>query len=229
MSRALLLILWGWTVLWSWGSGRLDLLLRNVFHGLVAAAGLTMVATGLLMLFQRRPRREGRRREDVRRRKDIRRWKDVASASMALMILVIPPEPSFSDLASNRPEGLPQAPELAFVLPPEQRTLTEWVRVLRSQADPNLVNGNPVNISGFVWRQPDAPPLLARLTVRCCLADATPAGLPVAWPENNEPEPDAWLAIRGQMEVRMVQGEATAVVVPDTIQAIPRPQRPLEP
>ena len=223
MSRALLLMLWGWTVLWSWGSGRLDLLLRNVFHGLVGTAGLTMLATGLLMLFKRRPRRERRRWNDVRR------WRDLASASMAVMILVLPPEPSFSDLASNRPEGLPQAPELAFVLPPEQRTLTEWVRVLRSQADPNLVNGNPVNISGFVWRQTDAPPLLARLTVRCCLADATPAGLPVAWPENNEPEPDTWLAIRGQMEVRMLQGEATAVVVPDTIQSIPRPKRPLEP
>lgn len=223
MSRALLLMLWGWTVLWSWGSGRLDLLLRNVFHDLVGTAGLAMLATGLLMLFKRRPRRERRRWNDVRR------WKDLASASMALMILVLPPEPSFSDLASNRPEGLPQAPELAFVLPPGQRTLTEWVRVLRSQADPNLVNGNPVNISGFVWRQTDAPPLLARLTVRCCLADATPAGLPVAWPENNEPEPDAWVAIRGQMEVRMLQGEATAVVVPDTVQAIPRPQRPLEP
>ena len=39
MSRALLLMLWGWTVLWSWGSGRLDLLLRNVFHGLVGTAG----------------------------------------------------------------------------------------------------------------------------------------------------------------------------------------------
>ena len=223
MSRALLLMLWGWTVLWSWGSGRLDLLLRNVFHGLVGTAGLAMLATGLLMLFKRRPRRERRRWNDVRR------WRDLASASMAVMILVLPPEPSFSDLASNRPEGLPQAPELAFVLPPEQRTLTEWVRVLRSQADPNLVNGNPVNISGFVWRQPDGPPLLARLTVRCCLADATPAGLPVAWPENNEPEPDAWLAIRGHMEVRMHQGEATAVVVPDTINPIPRPQRPLEP
>ena len=223
MSRALLLMLWGWTVLWSWGSGRLDLLLRNVFHGLVGTAGLVMLATGLLMLFKRRPRRERRRWNDVRR------WRDLASASMAVMILVLPPEPSFSDLASNRPEGLPQAPELAFVLPPEQRTLTEWVRVLRSQADPNLVNGNPVNISGFVWRQPDGPPLLARLTVRCCLADATPAGLPVAWPENKKPEPDSWLAIRGQMEVRMHQGEATAVVVPDTIQSIPRPQRPLEP
>ena len=223
MSRALLLMLWGWTVLWSWGSGRLDLLLRNVFHGLVATAGLVMLATGLLMLFQRRPRRERRRWNDIRQ------WKDLVIASMALTILVLPPDPSFSDLASNRPEGLPQAPELAFVLPPEQRTLTEWVRVLRSQADPNLVNGNPVNISGFVWHQTDAPPLLARLTVRCCLADATPAGLPVAWPENKKPETDEWLAISGHMQVRMLHGEAKAVVVPETIRPIPRPQRPLEP
>ena len=223
MSRALLLMLWGWTLLWSWGSGRLDLLLRNVFHGLVAAAGLVMLATGLLMLFQRRRRRERRKWNDIRQ------WKDLVIASMALTILVLPPDPSFSDLASNRPEGLPQEPELAFVLPPEQRTLTEWVRVLRSQADPNLVNGNPVNISGFVWHQTDTPPLLARLTVRCCLADATPAGLPVVWPENKQPETDAWLAISGHIQVRMLQGEAKAVVVPDTIRPIPRPQRPLEP
>ena len=223
MSRALLLMLWGWTLLWSWGSGRLDLLLRNVFHGLVAAAGLVMLATGLLMLFQRRRRRERRKWNDIRQ------WKDLGIASMALTILVLPPDPSFSDLASNRPEGLPQAPELAFVLPPEQRTLTEWVRVLRSQADPNLVNGNPVNISGFVWHQTDTPPLLARLTVRCCLADATPAGLPVAWPANKQPKTDEWLAISGHMQVRMLQGEAKAVVVPETIRPIPRPQRPLEP
>ena len=43
MSRALLLMLWGWTVIWSWWSGRLDLLLRGVFHGLVGIAGLVML------------------------------------------------------------------------------------------------------------------------------------------------------------------------------------------
>ena len=114
-------------------------------------------------------------------------------------MLVIPPKPSFSDLASNRPQGLPEPQELAFVLPPEQRSLTEWVRLLRSQPDPQLVDGNPVNISGFVWRQPEGPPLIARLTVRCCLADATPAGLPVAWPADAEPKANQWLAIQGTM------------------------------
>ena len=110
-----------------------------------------------------------------------------------------------------------------------ERFRIQLQQLMQFREHPNLVNGNPVNISGFVWRQPDAPPLLARLTVRCCLADATPAGLPVVWPENNEPEPDAWIAIRGHMEVRMHQGEATAVVVPDTINPISRPKRPLEP
>ena len=54
----------------------------------------------------------------------------------------------------------------------------------------------PVNISGFVWAQADGPPPLARLTVRCCLADATPSGLPAAWPEGTTPQPDSWLPSR---------------------------------
>ena len=217
MTRALLMMVWGWTLIWSWGSGRLDLLLRGVFHGLVGAAGLVMLALGVLLLIQRRAQR------------DRLSWQALASAAMAVTILVLPPQPSFSDLAGNRPEGLPETPELAFVLPPEQRTLTEWVHVLASQSDPRLVDGNPVNISGFVWAQADGPPLLARLTVRCCLADATPSGLPVAWPEGTTPQPDSWLAIQGRMAVQLYRGQATAVVVPDQIRSIARPQRPLEP
>ena len=86
-----------------------------------------------------------------------------------------------------------------------------------------------MNISGFVWAQADGPPLLARLTVRCCLADATPSGLPVAWPEGTTPQPDSWLAIQGRMAVQLYRGQATAVVVPDQIRSIARPLRPLEP
>ena len=144
-------------------------------------------------------------------------------------MLLLPPNPSFSDLATNRPQGLPDPPELAFVLPPEQRSLTEWVRLLRSQPDPDLVAGNRVNISGFVWQQSQGPPLIARLTVRCCLADATPSGLPVAWPDGVTPKTNAWLSIQGYMAVEVRNGQRVAVVVPDTLKTIPRPRRPLEP
>ena len=217
MSRGLLLILWGWMVIWSVLSGRLDLLLRGVFHSLVGASGAVLLAAGLLLVIRHRRRREATRRP----------W--LISAAVGCLVLLIPPNPSFSDLASNRPQGLPEPAELAFVLPPEQRSLTEWVRLLRSQPDPQLVDGNPVIISGFVWRQPEGPPLIARLTVRCCLADATPAGLAVAWPEDAEPKANQWLAIQGRMTVAQRNGEPTAVVVPTVIKPIPRPERPLEP
>ena len=217
MTRGLLLILWGWMVIWSVLSGRLDLLLRGVFHSLVGASGAVLLAAGLLLVIRHRRRREATR------------WPWLISAALGCLVLVIPPNPSFSDLANNRPQGLPEPPELAFVLPPEQRSLTEWVRLLRSQPDPDLVAGNPLNISGFVWSQPDGPPLIARLTVRCCLADATPSGLPVAWPADVEPKANQWLSIQGTMAAETHNGERVAVVVPTTIKPIPRPKRPLEP
>ena len=217
MIRGTLLIIWGWIVLWSVISGRLDLLLRGVFHGLVGVSGAALLLAGVVLVIRQRGRRERMP------------WPWWSSATIALLVLIVPPNPSFSDLAESRPQGLPEPPELAFVLPPGQRTLTEWVRLLRSQQDPDLVDGNPVNISGFVWTQRNGSPLIARLTVRCCLADATPAGLAVDWPDGFEPTTNQWLAIQGEMAVTMRNEQRLAVVIPKTITPIPRPKRPLEP
>ena len=224
----LLLLLWGWVMVWSALSGRLDLLLRGIYHPVVLIGGGLLLLLGAL---QWRLLWSGRARSAPGQRPRTaplpRGWQLVVITAVA--ILLLPPRPSFNDLAISRPPALPEAPRLAFVLPPEQRTLTEWVRLLRNQSDPKLVDGNPVNISGFVWHQNSGPPLLARLTVRCCLADATPSGLAVAWPDGEVPQPDQWLAIRGTMAVEQRDGEAIAVVVPKTIRSIPRPRRPLEP
>ena len=217
MIRGTLLIIWGWIVLWSVISGRLDLLLRDVFHSLVGVSGAALILAGVALVMRHRGRRERMP------------WSWWSSATIALLVLLMPPNPSFSDLAENRPQGLPEPPELAFVLPPGQRTLTEWVRLLRSQQDPDLVDGNPVNISGFVWTQRNGPPLIARLTVRCCLADATPAGLAVEWPDGFEPTTNQWLAIQGEMAVTMRNEQRVAVVMPKIITPITRPKRPLEP
>ena len=108
--------------------------------------------------------------------------------------------------------------------------LTDWVRLLRSQPDPELYAGDPVRISGFVLTEPGQPPQLARLLVRCCLADATPVGLPVHWPAGFRPRADQWLAVQGRMGVeRLGGGQPRSVVIAEQLQPIPRPQRPLEP
>lgn len=217
MIRGFLLQLWGWLVAWSVYSGRLDLLLASSFHKLVSISGVALLIAGMMVGLKSR-----KQRQSVP-------WPWLASAIMALLVLLFPPNPSFSDLAASRPQGIPEPPDLAFVLPPQQRTLTEWVRLLRSQPDPDLVDGNPLKISGFVLKQGDEPPQIARLTVRCCLADATPSGLPVDWPANTKPKANQWLEIEGHMRVETRNGQRVAVVVPETITPIQRPERPLEP
>jgi len=157
-------------------------------------------------------------------------WTALATALLAALLLALPPNPSFADLAAQRPRDEGSAGELSFVLPPAQRSLTDWVRLLRSQPDPALFDGDPVRISGFVLPMPNQPPQLARLLVRCCLADATPVGLPVRWPAGRPaPKADQWLAIEGRMALEPGSSGASLVVVPSTVRSIARPRYPLEP
>jgi uncharacterized repeat protein (TIGR03943 family) len=168
-----------------------------------------------------------RRRNPAERRDG---WTALATALLAALLLALPPNPSFADLAAQRPPDEGSAGELSFVLPPAQRSLTDWVRLLRSQPDPALFDGDPVRISGFVLPMPNQPPQLARLLVRCCLADATPVGLPVRWPAGRPPpEADQWLAIEGRMALEPGPSGASLVVVPSTVRSIARPRYPLEP
>lgn len=221
--RALALGLWAVVLLQSSVDGRLDLLLRSAFHPLVSAAGGVLLVLALLQVLAALQRAGGG---------TVRRDGPVAllSAAIALGLIVLPPTPSFADLASQRPADETGQDTLSFVLPPAQRSLTDWVRLLRSQPDPQLFVGDPVRISGFVLPMADGPPQLARLLVRCCLADATPVGLPVRWPRDQAaPRADQWLAIEGQMAVTGVPGQERLEVVPSRIQPIPRPARPLEP
>ena len=210
--------LWGAVLLQAWGSGRLNLLLQADFHWLVLVSGLLLLAlAGLAARFAPK-RRSGR-------------TPALVMLLAAPLVLLIPPRPSFSTLAANRSSGALEGESemLTFLSPPEQRSLTDWVRLLRSQPDPELYRGDPVRISGFVMPTPQAAPVLARLTVRCCLADATPVGIPVIWPEGESLKADEWLAVSGEMGVERVGGVLRSVVIANTVQPIPKPKRPFEP
>jgi uncharacterized repeat protein (TIGR03943 family) len=227
--RGTALALWSLVLLRSSLDGRLDLLLRAAFHPLVAFAGLALAALALAQLAQALPR-SGGGRERVRAAD---RAVLLVTALISAAMLLWPPAPSFADLASQRPRDQTAEEELAFVLPPSQRSLTDWVRLLRAQPDPGLFAGDPVRISGFVLPVPGEPPQLARLLVRCCLADAAPVGLPVRWAAlGPAPPADQWLAVEGVMAIESApppSGGERLVVVPQRIRPIPRPARPLEP
>jgi uncharacterized repeat protein (TIGR03943 family) len=229
LGRALALGAWALVLLRSSSDGRLDLLLRAGFHPLVLLAGLLLLVLAGLQLRLGLGLEPDGAAERLQGRQGLTLG---ATLLLAGLLLLLPPQPSFATLAGQRPAdrtaASTEASELS--LPPAQRSLTDWVRLLRSQPDPRLFEGQPVRISGFVLPRPDGPPQLARLLVRCCLADAAPVGLPVRWPQQNPlPEADQWLSIEGVMAVEAASGGETLVVVPERIEAIPRPARPLEP
>jgi hypothetical protein len=88
--RPLALALWGSVLLSSSLSGRLDLLLRGAFHPLVGVSGVLLLALAIQQANRPSP-------SDRRSR---RRWS--LSCLLALAVLLVPPNPSFSDLAANR-------------------------------------------------------------------------------------------------------------------------------
>jgi uncharacterized repeat protein (TIGR03943 family) len=221
--RAAVLGLWAAVLLRSSVDGRLDLLLRAAFHPLVLLAGFALLLIALLQLVLGLKQRQADGERTGLRRD---RRQALFSGAIAVLLLAFPPAPSFADLARQRPADDTVSESLSFVLPPAQRSLTDWVRLLRHQPDPQLHAGDPVRISGFVLPVPGQQPQLARLLVRCCLADATPVGLLVRWPSSAPPPAaDTWLAIEGRMQA---DGDHL-VVVPERIRPIPRPARPLEP
>jgi uncharacterized repeat protein (TIGR03943 family) len=218
--RGICLGLWGGLLLFSYSSERLNLLVRAPLQPLIGLAGVVLLLLagldiGLAQGRQRLPRRE------------LVSW--LLGGTVAIVMLLLPPEPSFSDLAATRGSGQMLQDEISFVLPAAQRSLTDWVRLLRAAPDPQLYAGEPVRISGFVLAVPGEPPQLARLLVRCCLADATPIGLPVRWPPGRPlPKTNQWLAIEGVMGIDSSDGQAHSLVLPRRISPIPRPKRSFE-
>ena len=220
--RGICLGLWGGLLLFSYSSERLNLLVRAPLQPVIGLAGVVLLL--LAGLDMRLGLGQGRQRLPKR---ELVSW--LLGGMVAVAMLLLPPEPSFSDLAATRGSGQMLQEEISFVLPAGQRSVTDWVRLLRAAPDPQLYDGDPVRISGFVLAVPGQQPQLARLLVRCCLADATPIGLPVRWPPGKPlPKANQWLEIEGVMGIDSSDGQAHSLVLPRRISPIPRPKRPFE-
>lgn len=89
--------------------------------------------------------------------------------------------------------------------------------------------GFEVDVVGFVAHAPQTPAgyfLLARFVVSCCVADAVPVGMLVEYPTARQPEQDRWVKVTGRVQVRLVQGLATPVIVGRTVEEVAKPDQP---
>jgi uncharacterized repeat protein (TIGR03943 family) len=167
-------------------------------------------------------------------------WSALLILIPALLGWVLPPKVLSSQTALSRgtvtelaslQSGAPAVPQpFSFTGSPEKRSLLDWVRATSFNPEPDVYQGQPVKVKGFVYRPPDLPEnygMVGQFMVTCCAADARTVGFPI----RHEPGAfdfanDQWVEVTGVMKAETVNGVRQPVIQLKKAKAIEVPKNP---
>lgn len=160
-------------------------------------------------------------------------WLNIALVSIPLVLAtLIPSQPLGAEAVTGgislEPIGGASA-EASYRIPPEERNVLDWLREYNSVQNPAELNGLPVDIVGFVYREPDMSEgqfMVARFTVSCCVADAFAVGLPVQVAGQGDLADGAWVRVRGTLQAGSFRGEQVPIIIPESVEPVPEPATP---
>jgi len=112
---------------------------------------------------------------------------------------------------------------------PLERDVLDWARMFTADKAPGTFNGQQADIVGFVYTEPTYPEdtvMVARFTVSCCVADASPIGLPVYWPDADTLESGQWVRVSGAFDARDFRGQLTPTLIADAVTLTEQPEHP---
>jgi putative membrane protein len=128
--------------------------------------------------------------------------------------------PLRADQANNR---------LLLEVPPNNRTILDWQQIVGSEPEPTRLIGEPVDVVGFVYRDPRLPDgqfMVGRFTLTCCVADAFAIGMVVDSPESaNYPE-NTWVRVQGTLDLTEIDGQEIPSIQAGKIQEVSEPAQP---
>lgn len=149
--------------------------------------------------------------------------------------LLVRPQPLGASAVSNREVNVSA---LTSVTAPEsdgrinlqvgEKTIVDWLVDFQHQ-EPAAFVGEEAYIVGFVYRDERFAAdsfMVGRFILSCCVADASPVGLIVRWPEAQEFDADQWVEVRGHFEVGNFDGLELPVLVADEIIPVDAPANP---
>lgn len=163
-------------------------------------------------------------------------WSALLILTPALLGWVLPPKVLSSQTALSRGTvtelaSLQSGPQpFSFTGSPEKRSLLDWVRATSFNPEPDIYQGQPVKVKGFVYRPPDLPEnygMVGQFMVICCAADARTVGFPI----RHEPGAfdfanDQWVEVTGVMEAETVNGVRQPIIQLKKAKAIEVPKDP---
>ncbi|MCU0511461.1 MAG: TIGR03943 family protein [Anaerolineae bacterium] len=117
----------------------------------------------------------------------------------------------------------------AYTKPPLERNVLDWLREFAAVPAPAALDNEPVDVIGFVYREPDMTGtqfMLARFTMSCCVADAFAIGMPVEYAAAGELAEGAWVRIRGTLRAGLFEGQMVPIIQPQQVEPVDMPANP---
>ena len=112
---------------------------------------------------------------------------------------------------------------------PLSYNVLDWLRAFSREADLANFDGQEASLLGFVYRElayPEDTFLLARITLSCCVADASAIGLPVRYEGAAALAADQWVQVRGRFRLSNFGDERLPVLEAEEILSVELPEQP---
>jgi len=165
-------------------------------------------------------------------------WTSLFFAAIPLFLaILIPSRPlgveAVSGGVSLNPVGVGSAE--AFTQDPLTRNILDWLRVFNDAPTPAALNGEQVDVVGFVYREPgygETQFMVARFSISCCVADAFAIGIPVDISQISEQIADldlrdgTWIRVQGALQAGQFDGNQVPIIQPTQIEAVDEPPSP---
>lgn len=156
-------------------------------------------------------------------------WDILLVVAFPLLLAILIPSRSLGIEAVNGGVSLNPVGVASVRRNPLDRNILDWLREFDRAATPAQFNGTPVDVVGFVYREPSHPAdgfMLARFTLSCCVADAFPIGMPIISLGSGDFAEGEWLRVQGQLKASAFGGDFLPVVVAAAIERVDEPPQP---
>ena len=156
-------------------------------------------------------------------------WDILLVVAFPLLLAILIPSRSLGIEAVNGGVSLNPVGVAGVTRSPLDRNILDWLREFDRAATPAQFNGTPVDVIGFVYREPIHPEdgfMLARFTMSCCVADAFPIGMPIIAAGAEEYAAGEWLRVGGQLKASTFGAEILPVVFAEAIEVVEEPRQP---
>lgn len=162
-------------------------------------------------------------------------WTGVAILLAPILLgVLVTPRPLGASAMANREVGfesrsaMPAAVAEAAEKSSIERNILDWLYAFQRDGE-DAYNGEPVNVTGFVFKSEDFAAdefSLTRYIVSCCAADASYVSMVVRGDGVAPLQSDDWVQVQGQLEMSTFNGEPRIVIIPESIESVPIPPQP---